>query len=52
METPNQNIKPITTKTNERITLANLAEQDLLVYNGSKILGYSYQEVDTSLFIL
>ena len=36
-----------TTKTNERITLANLAEQDLLVYNGSKILGYSYQEVDT-----
>lgn len=35
-------------KTNrELISLANLKAQDLLVYDGSKILGYSYEEVDT-----
>ena len=31
----------------EPISLAALAAQDLLVYNGSTVLGYKYEEVDT-----
>lgn len=31
----------------ELISLANLSAQDLLVYDGSKILGYKYEEIDT-----
>lgn len=35
------------TTNRERISLAALAAQDLLVYNGSTVLGYKYEEVDT-----
>lgn len=31
----------------ELITLANLKAQDLLVYDGARVLGYKYEEVDT-----
>ena len=35
------------TTTSEYITLANLKAQGLMVSDGSKILGYSYQKVKT-----